>query len=158
MRLHSFDGVREPWKYAASTLDICRRFFHLRMRLLPVTRKLVDDAHQSGVTPCRPMWFEFDDEDAYRCVGQYMLGPSLLVAPVVRGDSRASYWLPPGRWHDAFSSRTETGPTWIDETVDADVIPLWLRDGAELELCEPAPRVAAALAGPRRTVRGGHWA
>lgn len=157
MRLHSFDGVREPWKFSRTTLDISRRFFHLRIQLLPLTTRLVADAHHTGVPPCRPMWFEFDGEDAYRCVGQYMLGESLLVVPVAREDARVSYWLPPGRWHDAFSDRVEAGPSWVEEAVGLDVIPLWLRDGAELELAEPAHRTADALAGPRRTVRGGGW-
>ena len=158
MRLHSFDGVREPWRFEPPTLEIARRFMKLRMRLLPYLSTLATEAHETGVVPARPMWFEFDDDDAYRCLGQYMLGDALLAAPVVREDSRVRYWLPPGRWHDAFSERTQSGPAWVEETVPLDIMPLWLRDGAVLELAEPAHRTAATLSGPRTQVTASNWA
>jgi hypothetical protein len=158
MRLHSFDGVREPWRFEPRTLAIARRFMQLRIRLAPYTWRLVEEAHATGLVPARPMWFEFDDEDAYQCLRQYMLGDALLVAPVVSEDSTARYWLPGGLWHDAFSDRTESGPRWIEEKVPVEIIPLWLRDGASLDLADPAPRVSLALAGPRRKVEGAGWA
>jgi hypothetical protein len=158
MRLHSFNGVREPWKFSENVLAISRRFFELRMRLLPETTRLVDEAHRTGVPPCRPLWFEFDDDDAYKTLHQYMLGESLLVVPVVREDATVRYWLPPGRWHHAFKEQSVDGPQWMEQRVALDIIPLWLRDGATLELAEPAPRTAQALAGPRHTVGGAAWA
>lgn len=158
MRLHSFDGIREPWRFGPRVLSIVRRFFKLRMRLLPTLTALVDEAHETGVPPCRPTWFEFGEEDARRCTGQYMLGDSLLVAPVVRQDSVAAYWLPPGAWHDAFSTRQERGPRWIEEKVPLHVMPLWLRQGMTLEVGTPAARSHLVLAGPRRPVKGGGWA
>jgi alpha-glucosidase (family GH31 glycosyl hydrolase) len=103
------------------------------------------------------MWFEFEDEDAYQCLGQYMLGESVLVVPVVSGDSRVRYWLPPGEWHHAFTTRTERGPQWIDELVPLDVMPLWLRGGRTTEMTRPALRTAAALAQERRIVQGPGW-
>ncbi|MCP4246694.1 MAG: hypothetical protein GY778_06565, partial [bacterium] len=158
MRLHSFDGVREPWRFEASTLEAVRRFMKLRIRLLPYLCGLVAEAHQTGVVPARPMWFEFDHPDAYDCLGQYMLGEALLVAPIVREDSTARYWLPAGRWHDAFSSRSETGPSWIEERVAHTVTPLWLRDGAVLDLAEAADRSDRAWSGRRENVSGAGWA
>jgi hypothetical protein len=158
MRLHSFDGVREPWKFAPATLEICRRFMQLRMRLAGYVRGLLDTDLHKGVPPHRPMWLEYADEDAYACFGQYLLGPSLLVVPVVRPDGAVRYWLPPGTWHHAFAARRETGPRWIEETQARDAIPLWLRDGDTLELCPPAHRVEDALSGPRIRVEGSSWA
>ena len=158
MRLHSFNGVREPWKFDKKTLRIARRFMQLRMQLLPYTARLLDEAHETGVGPLRPMWLEFGQhDDAYGCLEQYMLGPDLLVAPVVREDAQVRYWLPPGKWHDVFSARTEPGPKWIEERVALDVMPLWLRDGATIELAAPARRTRQALEGPRTQVSGGNW-
>jgi alpha-glucosidase (family GH31 glycosyl hydrolase) len=158
MRLHSFDGVREPWRFGPRVLRIARHFMLLRMRLVPYLHALTQDADDSGVPLVRPMWFEFDDEDAYACVGQYMLGPSLLVVPVVREDARVRYWLPAGRWHDAFSERIRSGPAWVEETMALETMPLWLRDGAVLELGRPALRTGQVLAGPRHRATGGNWA
>jgi hypothetical protein len=39
-----------------------------------------------------------------------------------------------------------------------EMIPLWLRDGAVLELGRPALRTRQVLAGPRHRVTGGNWA
>jgi len=159
MRLHSFNGVREPWRFEPGTLDIARRFLHLRMRLLPYTTRLLDEAHDTGVPPVRPMWMEYPrEEDAYACVSQYCLGPDLLVAPVTRPDGRVRYWIPPGRWHDAFNRRRADGPCWIEEHVGLAATPLWLRDGACLELAEPRRRTALALSSQRTVVRGAGWA
>jgi hypothetical protein len=158
MRLHSFNGVREPWRFAPATLEITRRYFHLRMRLLPYTTALLDEAHATGVPPVRPVWMEFPQEDAYRCTHQYMLGPDLLVAPVATESGEVRYWLPPGEWHDAFSTRVEKGPQWIAERVPLERMPLWVRGGASITLAEPRRRTAEALAGPRQVVRGGGWA
>jgi alpha-glucosidase (family GH31 glycosyl hydrolase) len=157
-RLHSFNGVREPWRFAPDTLRVARRFMQLRMRLIPYLHQLVDVAHDTGLPPLRPTWFAFDADEAYECTGQYMLGNTLLVAPVVREDAKVRYWLPPGDWHHAFADRTCTGPDWVEETVPLDVMPLWLKDSASLELARPARNVKDVLAGPRETVRGPHWA
>ena len=44
-------------------------------------------AHQSGLAPCRPMYYEYPwQENAYARTttsAQYMVGPDLIVAPVV---------------------------------------------------------------------------
>ncbi|MFQ5806092.1 MAG: TIM-barrel domain-containing protein [Phycisphaerae bacterium] len=158
MRLHSFHGVREPWRFGPRVLRITRHFMLLRMRLVPYLHALAEEAHRSGVPLVRPMWLEFADEDAYARLGQYMLGPLLLVVPVVRQDARVRYWLPPGRWYDAFSDRTQSGPAWIEEAVPLETIPLWSHDGAVLELGEPALRTREVLSGPRHRVTGGNWA
>ncbi len=158
MRLHSLKGVREPWLFSDEVLEISRRFFNLRMRLLPVTTRLVEEAHATGLPICRPMWFVSDLDDAYKCLGQYMIGDDLLIAPVFRQDGIAEYWLPVGKWHDAFSERTLEGPCWVKEQVELAHIPMWLKDGAVMELAEPRLRVSQSLAGPRISVSGSNWA
>jgi len=158
MRLHSFNGVREPWRFAPDTLRIARRFMQLRMRLMLYLDRLVDVAHETGLPLLRPMWFEFDSDEAYECTGQYMLGERLLVAPVTREDAKVRYWLPPGAWHDAFANRTLTGPKWVEETVAMYGMPLWLKEGTSLDLAKPTRKVRGALVGFRETVRGPGWA
>jgi alpha-glucosidase (family GH31 glycosyl hydrolase) len=158
MRLHSFNGVREPWRFTREVLDTARRFMTLRMRLYPYLARLLDEAHATGVGPVRPMWFEFDEEDAFDCLGQYMLGDALLVAPVVHEDGTVRTWLPPGRWHHAFCDRSERGSRWIEEQVATDDMPLWLRDQYELKLAAPCTRVSAARQAPTQVVTGPRWA
>ena len=83
----------------------------------------------------RAMFLEFlDDRTTHYLDRQFMLGPSLLVAPVfVPEGEESEYYLPAGRWTSFFQpSRTLTGPTWVKEIVPIDQIPVWVRQGSVL--------------------------
>ena len=83
----------------------------------------------------RAMFLEFlDDRTTHHLDRQYMLGPSLLVAPVFVPDGEQSeYYLPAGRWTSFFHpSRTQTGPAWVKEVVPINEIPVWVRQGSVL--------------------------
>lgn len=85
----------------------------------------------------RAMFLEFiDDRTSHYLDRQYMLGPSLLVAPVFVPESEESeYYLPAGRWTSFFHpERTLVGPTWVKEVVPIDEIPVWVRPGSVLAL------------------------
>ena len=94
-------------------------------------------AHEDGVPPMRPLFLEFpDDEAAWTVDDAFMLGPDLLVAPVLTaGAKQREVYLPAGgRWTDAWTSKEYDGGQRV--TVDAPLerIPVFLRDGAELPI------------------------
>jgi alpha-glucosidase len=68
--------------------------------------------------------------------GQYLLGPELLVAPVLEPDcTQRRVLLPPGRWLDLFDpGRSFTGPGEITMQVGPDDMPVLVRAGAVLAL------------------------
>lgn len=81
------------------------------------------------------MFLEFlSDRTTHTLDRQYMLGPSLLVAPVfVPQGEETEYYVPAGRWTSLFdSSRIVTGPIWITEIVPLDEIPVWVRPNTVL--------------------------
>lgn len=81
----------------------------------------------------RAMFLEFiGDRTTHYLDQQYMLGPSLLVAPVfVSDEEETEYYLPTGRWTSFYNPRRVVqGPTWIKEIVALDDIPLWVRQGS----------------------------
>ncbi len=57
---------------------------------------------------------------------QYMLGDSLLVAPVFREDGVVDYYLPGGKWTNFLTDEVVTGGGWRREKVDYLSIPLWV--------------------------------
>lgn len=83
-----------------------------RMTLLPYLYTLVRHAYDHGVGPLRPMYYDYPhDASAYSwrvLQSQYMLGDSLLVAPVTVAASKLtqmaewSVWLPghSGAWYE----------------------------------------------------------
>lgn len=81
------------------------------------------------------MFLEFlGDRTTHYLDRQYMLGPSLLVAPVfVPQEEESEYYIPTGRWTSFFNpERTISGPTWVHEKVPLDEIPVWIRPNSVL--------------------------
>src|SRR5688500_18397324 len=79
----------------------------------------------------RPIALEFPDDPACTHLErQYMLGDSLLVAPVFRADGEVSYYVPEGRWTRFDGGAGVTGPRWVRESHGFDSVPLLVRPGA----------------------------
>ena len=76
----------------------------------------------------RAMPLEFPDDSACDTLDrQYMLGDSLLVAPVFDPDGAVSFYLPAGRWTSLLSGATLQGPGWFRESHDPFSLPLLAR-------------------------------
>lgn len=81
------------------------------------------------------MFLEFpEDRTTHYLDRQYMLGPSLLVAPVFVPDGEESeYYIPEGTWTHFFHPELViTGPKWVKEVVPIDEIPVFVRPGTVL--------------------------
>jgi alpha-glucosidase (family GH31 glycosyl hydrolase) len=88
----------------------------------------------------RPLWLAHpDDPTAGAIDDQYLLGPDLLVAPVVReGVTERAVYLPAGAWTDYWTGARATGPGWVHAAAPAMRIPLFVADGSSLVLPPPA--------------------
>ena len=98
----------------------------------------------------RPLVFDFPDDPACTHLDrQYMLGDSLLVAPVFSADGDTSYYVPAGRW------------THLRHRGERRRAALGARDGTASTACRcssgPAPscRSARATTGPTTTTPHG---
>jgi len=89
----------------------------------------------SGLPVMQAMPLAFPEDRAARGFdGQYMFGPALLVAPVVRADHRVDIWLPEGIWHDVWNADSLIGGRVITVEAPLDWIPVFGRDGHVLPL------------------------
>jgi alpha-glucosidase (family GH31 glycosyl hydrolase) len=60
----------------------------------------------------KPLFFDFPDDPAgYTVADEWLLGDSLLAAPVLGAGTSRDIHLPPGRWYDVADHRIRTGPT-----------------------------------------------
>ncbi len=76
----------------------------------------------------RAMLLEFPDDPACDYLDrQYMLGDSLLVAPVLSHDGVVNYYVPAGRWTNLLNGSVVEGPRWVRETHDFMSLPLLVR-------------------------------
>jgi alpha-D-xyloside xylohydrolase len=128
---------REPWSQGQQALSIFREFDELRYQLIPYLYSLAHEAHLTGLPLMRPMVLEFQEEPATHTIdGQYMLGPSLLVAPVLEQGlmSRQAY-LPRGTWYNFWTDTPYEGGRWIHlPTQSLEMMPLFVRAGTILPL------------------------
>jgi hypothetical protein len=79
-----------------------------------------------------------DDPRAWREEQQYLLGPDLLVAPVVQPGARdRSVYLPQGDWRDWWTGMQHTGKSDVTVPAPADRIPVFVRAGVPAPLPGP---------------------
>jgi alpha-D-xyloside xylohydrolase len=130
-RLHGSSSYRVPWLYDDEAVAVLAKFTRLKASLMPYLYRAALQAHQEGLPMLRAMMLGFPADPA--CEGldrQYMLGDSLLVAPVFREDGWVEYYLPAGEWTHFLSDETVTGGSWRREQVDYLSIPLWVRENS----------------------------
>jgi len=76
----------------------------------------------------RAMLLEFPDDPACQALErQYMLGPSLLVAPVFSEEGDVSFYLPDGKWTHVLTGEIVDGGRWRREKHDFMSLPLYAR-------------------------------
>ena len=89
----------------------------------------------------RPMVMEFPDDPTCAMLDrQYMLGDSLLVAPVFRADGEVTYYVPEGRWTNYLTGEVKEGGRWYKETFDYFHLPLLVRENTILPVGETEDR------------------
>ena len=127
-RLHGSHSYRVPWAYDEESVDTARFFTKLKCSLMPYLYDAAAQAHEQGLPVMRAMVLEFPDDPACLYLDrQYMLGGSLLVAPVFSEQGDVDYYLPRGRWTRLLTGESEEGGRWIRENHGFLSLPLWVR-------------------------------
>lgn len=127
-RLHGNNSYRVPWFYDEEAVDVLRHFTQIKCRLMPYLYQAAQQAHELGLPILRAMILEFPDDPGCDYLDrQYMLGDSLLVAPIFREDHTVDYYLPAGRWTHFLSGKEMDGGGWWRETYDFFSLPFWAR-------------------------------
>ena len=140
-RLHGSSSYRVPWLFDEESCDVVRKFTRLKCRLMPYLYGAAVEAHEHGTPMMRPMMLEFPDDPACDTLDrQYMMGESLLVAPVFHADSHVDYYLPDGLWTSLLDGRKVQGGHWQKETHDFLSLPLMVRPGTVLPMGKPDDR------------------
>lgn len=147
------DGtVNQPWMHP-EVLPQVRAALALRSRLMPYLYTRMWRASRDHEPAVRPLFWDFPADPAARTVDDaFMLGPDLLVAPVlVEGAVTRSLYLPahPGGWFDWHDGRHVEGGTMVAVPAPLGRLPLFARAGAIVPVADPG---APAASLPDRTV------
>lgn len=130
-RLHGSQSYRVPWLFDEESVDVLRKFTKLKCSLMPYLYTAAVEAHETGVPVMRAMLLEFpDDIPCADLDRQYMLGASLLAAPVFTKEGDVDYYLPAGRWTNIFTNQVIKGGKWLHEIHDFMSLPLMARENS----------------------------
>lgn len=132
-RLHGSGSYRVPWLFDEEACDVLRKFVKAKCALMPYLYRQAVKAHEDGIPMMRPMFLEFPEDRACEPLDrQYMLGDSLMVAPVFKESGEAEYYLPEGTWYNLLTEARAEGGRWHKEQFDYFSLPLMLRPGSIL--------------------------
>ena len=128
-RFHGSSSYRVPWHYDEESCDVARHFTYLKGRLMPYLWASAVKTHLTGIPMMRAMAVDFThDRSALDADTQYMLGDSLLAAPVFSEDGECSFYLPAGgTWTDIQTGETLSGGSWYTRRYDYFGMPLYAR-------------------------------
>lgn len=132
-RLHGSGSYRVPWLFDEEACDVLRKFVKLKCSLMPYLYRQAVLSHERGTPMLRPMFVEFPEDRSCETLDrQYMLGDSLLAAPVFKASGEAEYYVPEGRWYNILTEEEVSGGKWHRETFDYFHMPLLLRPNSIL--------------------------
>jgi alpha-glucosidase len=129
-----------PWSFGPEVEKICVDALRLRYRLMPYLYSLFVEASETGAPMMRPMvWADQEDPALRTLEDQYLLGPNLLVAPVIeKGSAKRRVRFPRGEWFDWW-----TGVPAPSRELVADAplsrLPLYARAGSVIPMWPEAP-------------------
>lgn len=135
-RLHGSNSYRVPWAIDEESTDVLRTFTDLKCRLMPYLYSQAISSTTSGLpVSLRAMFLEFpEDPTVWFLDRQYMLGDSLLIAPVFTESGEVDFYLPEGRWTNWFTGEVKSGPRWVKEKHGYLTCPIYIREGSILVL------------------------
>jgi alpha-D-xyloside xylohydrolase len=121
-----------------SIIAITRKYLELRMRLIPYLYSSFWRYRLEGLPPVRALALDYqDDERTHAIDDQFILGDSLLIAPVFRGEKSRSIFLPSGGWYDFWTHEHFNGGETLVYDTPLDLIPVFVKSGVILPLADP---------------------
>ncbi|XP_060236113.1 probable maltase-glucoamylase 2 isoform X2 [Meriones unguiculatus] len=142
-RNHNTAGTRrqDPVAWNSTFAEYSGKVLRIRYSLLPYLYTLMHKAHTEGSTVVRPLLHEFtEDKTTWDIDDQFMLGPAILISPVLeRNKDVVPAYFPRARWYDHSTGfGNESSGEWKTLAAPLDHINLHVRGGYILPWQEPA--------------------
>lgn len=161
--LNAWSSGKKPWSFPRVT-DSVRDVVKLRISLLPYLYSAFYQYNQKGIPPFRAMILESGFDNSEQVVGgalhgennpyaethrlettdQYMMGPSILVAPVFTGEKTRKVILPKGNWYDFYTGELAGNGQTITIQAKLEQIPLFVKDGGIIPMTTPVNNILSS--------------
>lgn len=148
MRNHSALGTRDQECYSFENPADFRDILEVRYRLIPYLYKTFRAASENNDMMFRPLSFDYpDDKIACECETQLMLGEECMIAPVYEQNvSGRTVYLPEDMTFVRLSGtrveKQELSKGIHYVKVALNEVPLFIKKGKTIPLCQPALRTA----------------
>ncbi|MBQ8884972.1 MAG: alpha-xylosidase [Clostridia bacterium] len=144
-RLHGSSELtmsKEPWRYLNGAGAVAENWLRFRHRLIPWLYTQARRTSEEGLAIVEPVYYEWDQREAYERKSEYLFGGDMLVAPVTAkrfkdGYARTRVWIPEGRWTDIFTGDKYVSPVGgVTKTLlrTLENVPVLMRAGGVLPL------------------------
>lgn len=134
-RLHGNESYRVPWLFGQEAVDVVRYFTNLKCSLMPYLYSAACQAAYEGVPVMRAMFLEFPDDPSCDYLDkQYMLGDSLLVAPIFNETGDVCYYLPEGTWTHLVTGAKVQGGCWKRENHNYMSLPIMAKPNSVIAI------------------------
>ncbi len=124
-----------PRHQGTRAVELCRQASQLHLDFAPYTYRLAEASTMTGEPILAPLFYcSPDDPETFRITDQFMLGPDVVVAPVVtKGGVARDLYLPKGRWVDYRTKKPVEGGRWLKGyPAPLEILPLFVRAGARI--------------------------
>lgn len=113
-----------PWRVLDSTHQkAIKESVALRLQFTPYILRTIQACAKTGEPALRPLEYNYPHQGYIPIKDQFMMGDSLLVAPVLeKGVTSREVVLPQGVWRDAQGKKIK-GPATVKQTVKLNTLP-----------------------------------
>jgi alpha-glucosidase (family GH31 glycosyl hydrolase) len=127
-------GVNSPTgsqTYDAQTVADYKAAIATHQKITPYILEQVKRAVATGEPIMKPIFFDFPaDQASYTIADEWLLGDSLLAAPILTDTTSRDVHIPAGRWYDVIGKRVINGPTELSGyQAGIDQTPMFIRLG-----------------------------
>ncbi|WP_068496545.1 alpha-xylosidase [Paenibacillus kribbensis] len=134
-RLHGNESYRVPWLFDEESVDVVRSFTKLKCSLMPYLYSSAVESSVKGLPMMRAMVLEFPQDPTCATLDlQYMLGDSILVAPIFNKQGDVQYYAPEGQWTNLLTNESVTGGRWVNEHHDFTTLPVLVKPNTLLAI------------------------
>nr|MDQ5807779.1 hypothetical protein [Actinomycetota bacterium] len=140
-------GTHTPWSFDEETVQVYNALSRLHLAARPLILSLWREGVETGVPIARPLYLHHPgDPEAVAQDQEWLLGPDVLVAPVVEeGATGRDVYFPRGCWQHPESGARFEGPRSARVDAPLGVLPYFFRCGTRP--FEPAAGGAGSVVG-----------
>ena len=127
---------RRIWKHPDYFFAL-REAMRLRYRLAPYIYTAAREAYDTGVSICRPMYYDWpEDAAAYAVTNACMFGDDIFAATIskpmdkAKGVSEIDIWFPEGKWYDVSTGELLEGGRILRREYAIEENPWFAKAGA----------------------------